>query len=253
MANIVLRQIAHGTLANGTQINVAFTNPTLSGSLLVAAVAATTNNNAALTLFDSISGGANVWNNLYLGVSGTGGIFFTAYSINSAAGADTVSGLTSGAAVPLTLICAEYTAPNNAPFTQFANAQGNDSRALTTTLLQSLLVALCLDSRDSVTNWAASSGFTIRDFVTNPTAPGPASFAWADQTGPVATYEATFSGTGLNPATQPTVTGIASFEFSVGVQGTFEISLFGTKRFGKLPEPECVESPEPKHVKLLLG
>lgn len=30
----------------------------------------------------------------------------------------------------------------------------------------------------------------------------------------------------------------------------FEISLFGTKRFGKSPEPECVVAPEPEHVTL---
>jgi len=35
-----------------------------------------------------------------------------------------------------------------------------------------------------------------------------------------------------------------------GTPTKFEIVLFGTKRWGKGPEPECTELPEPKHVKL---
>ena len=33
-----------------------------------------------------------------------------------------------------------------------------------------------------------------------------------------------------------------------GTPTKFEISLFGTKRWGKTPEPDCTELPEPKHV-----
>lgn len=55
-----------------------------------------------------------------------------------------------------------------------------------------------------------------------------------------------------NIVTAPDATGLTSFILlPAAVNPTkFEISLFGTKRFGKSPEPECVEAPEPKHVKL---
>lgn len=34
-----------------------------------------------------------------------------------------------------------------------------------------------------------------------------------------------------------------------GTPTKFEISLFGTKQWGKTPEPDCQDAPEPKHVK----
>lgn len=123
------------------------------------------------------------------------------------------------------------------------------STGFPTSQADELLVAYGYDSVDHTVAWTASDGFAVAQ-VSNNSAVG--SLAYADQiVSAINTYATTFAGSGIVSGSF-LAGAISSFQGTVGPSGptAFEISLFGTKRYRKIPEPACVPAPPRKPMKL---
>ena len=233
-----------------TAVNLAYTSNVTSGNLLFALVGGGSDAGGGVRAVSDSQG------NAYTFVAGAGSLD-DASNVNlyiataGASGANTVTWtLTAGAPGTMDIIIGEVSGLTATPLDQHHSV--NESAAtgnITTTQAAEYLLAGAIGNSAAIATWSATNSFVVERSVAESS--GTSGMALADRTvAAIGTYSTTFSNSGvLSPSAGAL---IASFNIAAAPAGPtkLEISLFGTKRFGKTEEPECVEAPTEPPVKL---
>lgn len=251
---MALVQSNSSTVASATGITLAYLSNVTAGDLLFAWVGG--GGDAAVpggtvTVSDTQ---VNAWT-FIAGAAGLDGTSFINlyYAIAKSTGANSVTyNFTAGAAGVLNMMIGEANGLTATPLDQHNSfGQSADTHSVTTLQASEYLVAGCVAQFASIGTWSVNNSFTIQQNISEGS--GIAALAFADRTvSSIGTYNAVFSNTGGGFQGSGAV--IASFKAAPAPANPtkLEISLFGTKRFGKSPDQECVDLPESPQIKRVM-
>jgi hypothetical protein len=176
----------------------------------------------------------------------------------AASGPDTISvafggsGAVNAFAIEYTALSAWMVDVSNSHIAESSGTGTISPGSITTTAAPEISLSAVMSDADTAT-WAVDSGMSLLG-QNSLSFPGPfiTTLAVADlPLAAIQTLTPTWSG-GTGGGVDSFATLVISFTGSAPAPGPskLEISLFGTKRFGRQKEEECVEFPEPPKIKL---